>query len=612
MATLLAPSHAARAEQPGAGDASAILEFEVWVKEEQSGQWTPAKQSGDAFLIPIHRPVQLRPKGDFAGGALRSHSWDFGDPHNRSGLAIYKPRPVHRYTVEGRYTVVLQAWSEAGDLVTARATLLASSSDDTPPQAPERLGTRAVSPSQIDLHWPPGVDDVAVTRYRVFRDGVAVGESSQPHFSDTGLSPGTLHRYRLTALDAKDNESATSAEVIETTLTAGGFAPLLQGRAVSDGRVLLQWSPSQDEYAAGGYAILRNGRDVGRSSAPFFSDAPLSASTRYLYTLRAIDVTGSSSQPSEAIPVKTLAEGESLPFTLAVLPDTQMYSQYHPEIFHSQTRWIRDHRVARNIAFVLHEGDITNTNAEVEWTNAESALALLDGLVPYALATGNHDDRSLGGRTRDLARFNAHFPAERLSAAPSFGGAFEPGRMDNVYHLFSEGGARFMVLVLEYEPRTRVIEWANRLVAEHSDHNVILLTHAYLDHDGRRLGAPRAEGRPMTRTGDASNEGQAVWDQLVRRHPNFLLVLSGHVLGDGTAFLESRGDAGNSVYQILANYQHRARGGNGFLRLLEIDPGRSTIAVSTYSPLLGVEKTDEANRFTIEGAGIARDTDSPF
>ncbi|MBW2271514.1 MAG: metallophosphoesterase, partial [Deltaproteobacteria bacterium] len=540
MAMLLGSGRATRADEREAGAASALLEFEVWVKQAQAEQWTPAKQSADAFLVPTDRPVQLRPKAGLAGGELRSHSWDFGDPHNRSGMAIYKERPVHRYTVEGRYSVVLRAWDGAGNLHTAQAILLASSLDDTPPQVPRGLGATAVSPTQIDLHWAAGADDVAVTKHRIFRDGAVVGESSERRFADTGLSPGTSHRYRLTALDAKGNESTACAELTATTLPAGGFAPLLQGRAVSDQRILLQWSPSKDEYSAGGYAIQRDDLEVGRSPVPFFSDEPLSASTLHRYSVRAVDDTGNPSQPSQAIPVETLAAGEALAFTLAVLPDTQIYTQYHPEIFRSQTRWIRDNRVARNIVFALHEGDITNTNSESEWANAGSALALLDGLVPYALATGNHDDPSLVGRTRDLARFNAHFPAERLSATPSFGDAFESGKMDNVYHLFSEGGASFMVLVLEYEPRTRVLEWANRVVSNHPRHNVILLTHAYLNHDGRRLGEPLRTGQtPVARTGDARNEGQAIWDDLVRRHPNFLLVLSGHVLGDGTAFLES-------------------------------------------------------------------------
>ena len=48
------------------------------------------------------------------------------------------------------------------------------------------------------------------------------------------------------------------------------------------------------------------------------------------------------------------------------------------------------------------------------------------------------------------------------------------------------GGARFMILVLEYEPRTRVLEWADTVVSAHPDHNVILLTHSYLDHRGER------------------------------------------------------------------------------------------------------------------------------
>ncbi len=56
--------------------------------------------------------------------------------------------------------------------------------------------------------------------------------------------------------------------------------------------------------------------------------------------------------------------------------------------------WIRDHRKERNIAVALHEGDITDDNDEdgaFQWENARQSLSVLDGVIPYVLATGNHD-----------------------------------------------------------------------------------------------------------------------------------------------------------------------------------------------------------------------------
>ena len=92
------------------------------------------------------------------------------------------------------------------------------------------------------------------------------------------------------------------------------------------------------------------------------------------------------------------SRGES-PFTLVVLPDTQCYCDTrHAQsakkwggdlrrYFFSQTRWIRDNARKLNIAFVLHEGDITQTDYDDEWKIAAKAMALLDGKSPTASAS---------------------------------------------------------------------------------------------------------------------------------------------------------------------------------------------------------------------------------
>src|SRR5688572_12658383 len=70
-----------------------------------------------------------------------------------------------------------------------------------------------------------------------------------------------------------------------------------------------------------------------------------------------------------------LLDGEPPPpaagsFTVAVLPDTQHYSETYPATFRAQTEYVAANRKARNIACVLHLGDITNRNTVAEWENA--------------------------------------------------------------------------------------------------------------------------------------------------------------------------------------------------------------------------------------------------
>ena len=300
----------------------------------------------------------------------------------------------------------------------------------------------------------------------------------------------------------------------------------------------------------------------------------------------------------------------SQPFTLAVLPDTQIYAESFPEIFDSQTRWIADNAGRLNIAFVLHEGDVTNGNAEYHWRNAVHSMGLLDGVVPYAVVLGNHDMGPAGECDSRDSLFNDHFPVGRFENMPTFGGVFESGRLDSSYHLFSAGGTDWLVLALEYLPRDSVLDWANDVAASHPERRVIVLTHSYVYSDNTLHGSsPDHAAGPGTDSLAAAPGGAnypvQIWDKLVRRHRNMTLAFSGHFVEPSpTARLVGTGDAGNRVYQMMANYQGMEKGGNGYLRLVKCDPELATIEVETYSPHLDAYLTDPGNRFEFEGVDL--------
>ena len=80
------------------------------------------------------------------------------------------------------------------------------------------------------------------------------------------------------------------------------------------------------------------------------------------------------------------------PFSVVLLPDTQNYSEKYPETYIAQTLWIRQQLKQDNSKFAIHLGDIVQTaGQEPEWENASLAMRLLDGVVPYSVAPGNHD-----------------------------------------------------------------------------------------------------------------------------------------------------------------------------------------------------------------------------
>jgi hypothetical protein len=293
-----------------------------------------------------------------------------------------------------------------------------------------------------------------------------------------------------------------------------------------------------------------------------------------------------------------------------LLPDTQNYSASYPEIFQSQTAWAAEN--AKNIAFVLQQGDITNNNSEKQWAVASKAFSLMDGKVPYTFVPGNHDIGD-GGKSnvRNTDLMNRFLPYEKYSKMSLFGGAFETGKMDNTWHTFKAGGIKWLILSLEFGPRNKVIDWAKSVIESHPHHKIIINTHAYMYSDDTRMGEgkghkwlPQNYGLGKDEGGDAVNNGDQLWEKLVKWYPGIIFVFSGHVLNDGTGLLVSEGVHGNKVYQILANYQSGVEGsengGNGFLRIISIDVRNSELSVKTYSPYLKKYKTEPDQQFSFK------------
>jgi len=274
-------------------------------------------------------------------------------------------------------------------------------------------------------------------------------------------------------------------------------------------------------------------------------------------------------------------------YSFVLLPDTQGYSLAHPEIFLAQTRYVVSRARALDVRFVFHLGDIVDNNTDREWERARDALSLLSGVVPLALVPGNHDYGPRGDASTRTTPLNRFFDFRSLSASPTFGGAFEPGKLDNVYQLFSAGGRDYVVLSLEWGPRDAVLAWARGVMDRHPERLGILVTHAYLTDEGVRADHRKPRKRFHNPhdypTPPPVNDGEEIWQKLVQPH-RFAFVFSGHELGDGAGYRADRTAGGTLCHQLLANYQMRAQGGEGYLRLLEFFADGRGVRVHAYSP----------------------------
>jgi len=198
-------------------------------------------------------------------------------------------------------------------------------------------------------------------------------------------------------------------------------------------------------------------------------------------------------------------------FTIIALPDTQYYSESYPYIFTNQTQWIVNNKDNLNIVFVTHEGDIVE-HGEVtqEWDNANASMSLLDGVVPYGLAYGNHDDAPI---TMDTINYNTYFNYTRFEGYSWYGGHYDESN-DNNYQLFSAGGMDFIIIHLADKVSGQPLIWANQVLASYPNRRAIVVSHFILDNDG---------------TFDPI--GANIFNSL-KDNPNLFLLLCGHVPGD--------------------------------------------------------------------------------
>ncbi len=319
-----------------------------------------------------------------------------------------------------------------------------------------------------------------------------------------------------------------------------------------------------------------------------------------------LGVCAAASAVSAAPP--TIQDGS---WTLAVIPDTQYYSQRYPHIFNAQTQFLADNKTSLNLAYVLHEGDLVQDNKPTEWDVASAAIQTLDTAdVPYSLLPGNHDYRG-GGNIDRMSLMADYFPVSRLAAQPTFGGVYsgEPNSPHNSYSLFSAGGTDWLVLALEFGPRNQIVDWADDILKQYPDRQAMIVTHAYLywddtrhDWDGKgTLQTGNPHSYDISNLPGGVNDGEEMWTQL-KDNPNLQFILNGHTMSssdDGTGYLASTADNGNVVHQMLANYQGYANGGNGYLRLLEFLSDGKTVHVRTYSPYLDSSLTTADQDFVL-------------
>lgn len=184
--------------------------------------------------------------------------------------------------------------------------------DVTAPSTPTNLTAVAGGPTTINLSWTASTDNIGVTSYLVYRDALPspVASVVGTTFSDTGLTPLSVHSYRVVASDAAGNLSGFSNTATASTPadTTPPTAPSnLTAVAVSASTINLSWTASTDNVGVSGYSVFRdsNPTAIATVSGTTFSDIGLALGSTHSYTVKAFDGSNNVSAASNTATATT-------------------------------------------------------------------------------------------------------------------------------------------------------------------------------------------------------------------------------------------------------------------------------------------------------------------
>lgn len=184
--------------------------------------------------------------------------------------------------------------------------------DNQAPTAPSNLQVDSTSIAFATLSWSASTDNVAVTYYKIYVNGVFHSNSVKTTATVSGLSQGTTYSFYVTAADAAGNTSAQSNTVTATTLTDTQAPTAPTNLAVSNigsNSVSIQWSAATDNYGVTSYDIYVNGELQGSTIATSSNVSNLSPATTYNIFVVAKDAAGNVSPASNTITATTNSIG---------------------------------------------------------------------------------------------------------------------------------------------------------------------------------------------------------------------------------------------------------------------------------------------------------------
>jgi endonuclease I/chitodextrinase len=187
-------------------------------------------------------------------------------------------------------------------------TIWSTNTDTENPTAPTNLITSNPTASTVDLVWTTSIDNIAVTSYDIYVNGVNTYNTINTSFIANNLNSETNYCFTVFARDAANNTSSVSNKDCEITLT-DNEAPTVPANITITNQTgsgfKANWTASTDNAAVVGYDVFVDGTFNASTVNTSYSVIDLTASTTYSVTILAKDEAGNKSAQSTAVDAVT-------------------------------------------------------------------------------------------------------------------------------------------------------------------------------------------------------------------------------------------------------------------------------------------------------------------
>lgn len=181
--------------------------------------------------------------------------------------------------------------------------------DTEAPSAPTNLTSSNITATTVDLSWTASTDNVGVTGYEVYQDGVLITTTPSTTYQVISLTSSSTYAFYVIAKDAANNSSVQSNTINVTTTTVDTEVPTtplnLISSNVSSSSVDLTWEMSTDNVGVVGYDVYQDGSFIATTTSVNYQVTGLLSNTIYSYTIRAKDAEGNISLNSNEVAILT-------------------------------------------------------------------------------------------------------------------------------------------------------------------------------------------------------------------------------------------------------------------------------------------------------------------